>query len=61
MTPFALAKANRRWAMVGAIATLGIIALEAYAITQGIAGESLFAAIVALAAIGGAGVSRWAR
>jgi len=49
MTPFARAKANKRWAAVAALGVLTIAALEGYALSQGINGTALTAAMSAIA------------
>jgi hypothetical protein len=55
MTPFAHA---RRWAVVAALAILAVAGIEGYALSQGIDGNALTAALTAIAGIGGAGFGR---
>ena len=55
MTPFARARANKRWAAVAALGILAISALEAYALSQGINGNALTGAMAAIATAGGTG------
>jgi hypothetical protein len=58
MTPFAKARLSRRWAAVAALAILAVAGLESYALSQGIDGSALTAALTAIAGIGGAGFGR---
>ncbi len=58
MTPFAKARASRRWAVVAALGILAVAGLEGYALSQGIDGSALTAALTAIAGIGGAGFGR---
>ena len=58
MTPFARAKANRRWAIVAALGIVVIGALEAYALSQGINGTALTASLAGIIGITGASVGR---
>ena len=58
MTPFARAKANKRWAAVAAFGIMAITALETYALSQGINGTALTGAMAAIAGITGTSVGR---
>ena len=48
----------RRWAIVAGIGILAVAGLEGYALSQGINGSTLTAALAAIAGIGGAGFGR---
>lgn len=58
MTPLAQARLSRRWAAVAALAILAVVGLEGYALSQGINGSTLTAALTAIAGIGGAGFGK---
>ena len=48
----------RAWAVVPVVGILCIAGLESYALSQGINGTALTAALTAIAALGGAGLGR---
>ena len=58
MTPFVKTRLARSWAAVAALAILSITGIETYALTQGIDGNALTAALAAITALGGASVGR---
>lgn len=58
MSPFTKARLARRWAAVAALGILAVAGLESYALSQGINGSALTAALTAIASIGGAGFGR---
>lgn len=61
MTPASRAKIDKAYALVASITIIAIAALEGYALTQGIDGTALTAALAAIAGLGGAGIGRMFR
>ena len=59
MTTSARGKFDRAWAAVSLIGILSVAGLESFALRQGITGSALTAALVAIAALGGAGLGRF--
>ena len=51
-------RANKRWAAVAALGIVAIAGLEAFALSKGINGTALTAALGSIAALGGAGLGR---
>jgi hypothetical protein len=58
MTPIVRNRTSRRWAAIAALGILAVAGLESYALSQGINGSALTAALTAIASIGGAGFGR---
>ena len=58
LIPPARDKLPKAWVVVPLMAILAIAGLESYALSQGINGTALTAALTAIAALGGAGLGR---
>lgn len=58
MTPSAKRRLAHTWALVALLGITSIVALETYALSQGINGTALAASMAAIAALGGVGAGR---
>ena len=58
MTPNTRSKIDKTYATVAGITIAAIAGLEGYALSQGIDGTALTAALAAIAGLGGAGIGR---
>ncbi len=57
--PFSKQRTGQWWAVVAALGIIAIAGLEFFALSQGINGQVLTGALVAIAALGGTSVGKW--
>ena len=58
MNPFANINISKAYAAVAALTICAITGLESYALSQGVNGTALTAALASIAGLGGAGIGR---
>jgi hypothetical protein len=58
MKQISRSRINKAYAAVASLTIFAIVGLESYALSQGVNGSALTAALAAIAGIGGAGIGR---
>ena len=58
MNPFANINISKAYAGIAALTIVAITGLESYALSQGVNGTALTAALASIAGLGGAGIGR---
>ena len=58
MTPLTKDKLAKRWVTIAALGIIVIVALEGFALYQGINGSALTTSLAAIAALGGTGIGK---
>ena len=54
-------RGGKSWALVAALGILAVAGVEGYALSQGVDGTALTAALASIAGLGGAGIGRLLR